>query len=87
MGTVADDEYGLNTSVGAGKRIGHVAGILTGAEEATLQGPLRVQIWLVQDSEGRVAREVDWVVAVLKDLPAPRVEVTVLDLRESDIHR
>jgi multimeric flavodoxin WrbA len=87
VGTVGRDEYGLNTSVGAGKRIGHVAGILKAAQTATLSGRLRVQIWLLQDCRGEALQELNQIVEFLTSMPQPQIEVTLLDLTESEIHR
>lgn len=87
VGTVAQDSYGLDTSVGVGKRIGHVANLLNKSKEGKLTGALRVQVWNLQDADGKAAKEIESVVAMLESTVEPKIEVTVLDLTESEIHR
>lgn len=87
VGTVGEDEYGLNTSIGVGKRIGHVSNILKNSTKGTLTGALRVQVWLVQDSNELALREVKLLTDRLNAMTQPRVEVTLLDLTRSEVHR
>lgn len=87
VGTVGMDEYGLDTSVGVGKRIGHVASVLKMANEARLEDVLRVQIWLLQDAEGRALREVTRISQDLRKLSGSKIEVSILDATELSIHR
>ena len=68
-------------------RLGHVATLLKNSDDARLEGPLRAQMWLLQDSEGKAMREVERIVDVFEAMSEPVVEVTLLDLTESEIHR
>ena len=54
VGTAGVDDYGLNTSVGAGKRLGHVAEILRSCQEATLETTRRREDAVAE----RVARQI-----------------------------
>ena len=87
VGTAGVDTYGLNTSVGAGKRLGHVAEILRSSEQVTLNGPLRIHVWLLQDSMEVAKREVQQFVDALDSSSERPVEFTVLDFTDSDVHR
>ena len=87
VGTAGDDTYGLGTSVGAGKRLGHVAEILKNCEDVTLDGPLRIHVWILQDSMGSAKREVQQFIDSLSSSSDVPAEFTVLDVTESDVHR
>ena len=87
VGTVSADDYGLGTSVGVGRRIGHVAETLKNAEHGRLRAPLRVHIWLLQDCDEIALREIRTIIDYLSSFTNPSVEATLLNFTDSDIHR
>jgi multimeric flavodoxin WrbA len=55
IGTAVDDEYGLNTAMGTGRRVGRVAYELTMAKKTRLTDKLRVLFWILQDDDEQFA--------------------------------
>lgn len=58
IGTMPKDTYGLNTSIGTGRRVGSVALQLMEANETALKGGPRLDFWLLQDRNGEAADRV-----------------------------
>ena len=58
VGTAWKDEYGLNTSMGAGRRIARVAWQMRKGAGTTVDGKLRVGFWILQDRDGYCADQV-----------------------------
>lgn len=56
IGTIPKDEYGLNTSLGTGRRIGRVAAELSMGTDSRLADPLRLGLWVLQDREGELEK-------------------------------
>ena len=54
VGKMHRDEYGIETCIGTGERVGRVAKIAEKSKkfDAVLSSPLRVQLWLLQDEDG-----------------------------------
>lgn len=50
VGTLADDNEGIDTSIGTGRRIAHISRIMEKTRNLSLKGKVRVSIWLLQDS-------------------------------------
>jgi len=59
IGTAADDEYGINTAIGTGRRLGRVVRALYNTDPAWLIGKLRVMFWVLQDYQGRAVKEIN----------------------------
>jgi multimeric flavodoxin WrbA len=55
VGTMPADAYGLDTSMGAGRRVARVAALLKMADGRTLADPCKVAFWILQDKEDRAA--------------------------------
>jgi multimeric flavodoxin WrbA len=83
VGTAAADEYGLQTAMGTGRRVAHVAAMLADGRTAPHRGRVRVLFWILQDHEDRARRVVDDLVAAQRE----RVDATILDLTDSEIAR
>ncbi len=56
IGTIPKDEYGINTCLGTGRRIGRVAAELALGKESRLADPLRLGMWVLQDRNDEVAK-------------------------------
>ena len=54
VGKMHSDDYGIETCIGTGERIGHVAKIAekSKSSDAVLNSPLCIQLWLLQDEDG-----------------------------------
>ena len=59
IGTAADDEYGLNTAIGTGRRVGRVTQENFLTDPVRFKGPLRVMFWILQDDEAKGRKLVD----------------------------
>lgn len=51
IGTIPKDQYGLNTSIGTGRRIAQVAATLMASKDFKLRNVPRVGVWQLQDRE------------------------------------
>lgn len=51
VGTMPQDQYGLETSMGTGRRLAHVAGLRVRGRDQALGAPLKVQFWILQDKD------------------------------------
>lgn len=81
VGTMSRDHYGLQTSMGTGRRIGSLIRDLR--IKGTLTNPVKMLFLVLQDSNVRV---VSW----LKDFLAPyqaNIQVTLVDLTQHTIQR
>lgn len=54
IGTMPDDAYGLNTSIGTGRRVARVTGQLGAGSSARLADRATVDVWILQDRDARV---------------------------------
>ena len=59
IGTIPADTYGLNTSVGTGRRIARVTTIRAVGRDEALSDPLRLGVWLLQDRDATAETLVD----------------------------
>lgn len=83
VGTAAGDEYGLNTAIGTGRRLGRVASELPRHREMDLKGKLRVSFWILQDANGYVLGKVNELV----EATGNRIEAQISNLVTCDIGR
>ena len=58
VGTGAEDEYGLRTAMGTGRRLGRIVKQLDASAMKTLDGKLRVMFWVLQDSDDVALKKV-----------------------------
>ncbi len=56
IGTMPKDTYGINTSLGVGRRIAHVTLSLDAGHHCTLKAPLRLGLWILQDRDGEAGK-------------------------------
>jgi multimeric flavodoxin WrbA len=87
VGTVGTDQYGLDTSVGAGRRIGQVAVLLKEAESVRLEAPLRIHIWVVQNTGKEALAQIEHIAEDLRGMPEPGVNVKIMNVAGADIYR
>jgi multimeric flavodoxin WrbA len=88
VGTLAADSYGIQTSIGTGRRVARVAAMLdAGAQMATSNRSTRIAIWLLQDDvRGTGLGHFERVAAdILANLPG--VEVEISDFTSEMIYR
>lgn len=76
VGTIPKDEYGINTSIGTGRRIGRVARVLATGAEAALADPLRIGLWVLQDRDDETVGRI----GPFLDELGPEVEVRTVDI-------
>ncbi len=81
IGTAPKDKYGIDTSIGTGRRIGNVAAELMAARDAKLDDRPRMDFWLLQDKDG-VGR--DFAKQAMKSLD-DRAETRMLELTGGSI--
>jgi multimeric flavodoxin WrbA len=63
IGTMPNDSYGIDTSMGAGRRVARVAAMMKMAESQAFDGKCNVAFWILQDREGEAQRYVERLVA------------------------
>jgi multimeric flavodoxin WrbA len=56
VGTMPNDNYGLDTSMGVGRRIARISALLRMGEGYHLADPPRVAFWILQDKDGQAAQ-------------------------------
>lgn len=83
VGTMTEDSYGLATSMGAGRRIAHMARLRELGHSTDLVGPLRLQFWILQDADGRAENYVRELVAASRG----DVDASILNLTENRVTR
>ncbi len=83
VGTMAKDDYGLWTSMGTGRRVAHVAGLLKLGKVTALQGKIRVMFWVLQDKDDRALNYVKQLVAQFDEY----IDATIIDVTEKYISR
>ncbi|NQV82512.1 MAG: flavodoxin family protein [Rhodospirillales bacterium] len=54
IGTMPKDTYGIETSLGVGRRIAHVALLLEAGKDFVLNDTLRLGLWILQDRDGEI---------------------------------
>lgn len=82
-GTLTNDEYGLWTAQGTGRRVAHIAGLLQLGRKSSLRGKLRVLLLVMQDYNGIAA---DFA-ASLAGVHADACDFTLLNLTEKHLSR
>lgn len=83
IGTAVDDEYGINTSLGTGRRIGRVARLMDTTGSESLKGNLNVLFWILQDYNERAE-------SLVKEQlvePLDNVNADILQITNGEIHR
>jgi len=85
VGTAWSDNYGLDTSIGTGKRIAQIAMTRQRASSHSLKDKVRVGVWVVQDSRDKrgLTRIREW----LAQHGSPQVEYKLIDMTDEEIYR
>ncbi|MEL0083713.1 MAG: NAD(P)H-dependent oxidoreductase [Gammaproteobacteria bacterium] len=85
VGTAWNDDYGLETSIGTGKRVAQVGLSRSNSRSLTLRGKTRIGIWLVQDSYDHkgLTNISNWI----DNFGHPDVDYQILDLTGQEIYR
>jgi len=81
VGTMHKDKYGIDTSMGVGRRMGKVLSSLNNAQR--LADAPRVLFLVLQDADGIALRETKALVARL----GPRIKASVINIAEHNIKR
>lgn len=87
VGTLFEDDYGIQTSIGTGRRIARVAGILERGDAGKLEGPTRIAVWLLQDSASHQGRDIIQRLCRETESQVPEVRFDIHDFTESEIWR
>ena len=80
VGTMADDAYGLNTSIGTGNRFGQVVNLLHTSSGYQLNRKLKIAIWLLQDRDQQVHKELE---SFIRDFPSDQYDFQISDFTDS----
>lgn len=83
VGTAWQDDYGLWTSMGAGRRIARVAQLLRLSQRGRLNSKLRVGFWLTQDRDGFALKQIERIAGRFRD----RMEPVIFDVSDEDFTR
>jgi multimeric flavodoxin WrbA len=83
VGTMPADQYGLWTSMGTGRRIARVAGLMRSGAQAAFDSRLRLQFWILQDKDQVAASQVRRLAAACAD----RVDASIVDLTAGHVTR
>ena len=80
VGTFHADGYGLDTCIGTGRRVGGVTHALASAGGLRLSTPLRVDVWLLQDSTSPRFR--DYLESITAQLPEDVQQAVEFNLKD-----
>ncbi len=83
VGTAATDDYGIWTSMGAGRRLADVARLVKMGQRTEVQGPIKAMFWVLQDKGNRALD----LVSHLIDRHAGEVDATVVDVANAYVSR
>lgn len=90
VGTFQKDDYGINTCIGTGRRAAKVADLLSlGRDpEVQLADPLKVQLWVLQDTQDKLGLGYfeKWAKAVSEKSDEP-VEFEIIEFSDEEIVR
>lgn len=82
VGKMPEDEYGLGTAMGTGRRIARVVRLLEYAKGLKYNAKPKVQFWILQDKNDTAKKYVESLVSSLKDL-----DCRIVDLSDEYIMR
>ncbi|MCG8613304.1 MAG: NAD(P)H-dependent oxidoreductase [Pseudomonadales bacterium] len=83
VGTMPQDEYGLKTAMGTGRRISRVTRMFTEAIHHNLVGKHRIAFWLLQDQQGIARKTIEDLIASYPDT----MEADIIDFTDKEIVR
>lgn len=85
VGNAWSDEYGLETSIGTGHRVGKVVKNLFNSKEYELKGPVKIGILLVQDSSE--SKGLEYIKKYTSSVADIGVEFKIIDITKHKILR
>lgn len=83
IGTMSEDDYGLATSMGTGRRVARVSTMMNNAVEAKLKDKLKLVFWLLQDKNDIGKNSL---LEILKPF-GEEIDVKIIDFVDSNIMR
>ena len=83
IGTMQEDDYGLNTAMGTGRRIASVTRMLQIGKNRTLKTKPRIMFWILQDKDQVAQNTVKSLVMKHQD----KVDATVFNIVEQQVFR
>jgi multimeric flavodoxin WrbA len=88
VGKMHEDEYGINTCIGTGQRVARVAKLIAKEnEDYHLKDPLKIQLWLLQDTADGDGRKMfdKW----CRDVSGDRTDIDfqIFDLTREEVTR
>ena len=83
IGQMPKDDYGLNTSMGTGRRIAHVTGMNKLGLSTELEGNARVMFWVLQDRDDLAMNYVRGLVSRFEN----RIDATIIRITDHTIRR
>ena len=83
VGTMAMDDYGIDTCMGTGRRVASIATIAKIGSQSSVKGKVRVMFWILQDKNGYAMGKVNELI----DQFDPQIDVTLLNISEEYIKR
>jgi multimeric flavodoxin WrbA len=83
VGTAADDDYGIKTSIGVGRRVSRVSELINLSKGRSLSGKLKVMFWILQDSENFALNKVNELIAIAGNA----IEVKIIKTDSSEVGR
>jgi len=86
IGTAGEDNYGLDTSIGTGRRIAKVVSLAGNSKSLKLADRPRISIWAIQDDDDRAGRAYieKWCEEVSKNID---VKFNYMDISAETVHR
>ena len=87
VGSLANDDYGVTTSIGTGRRVAAVSALLERGKKYSLKDKTRVAIWLLQDTEDHYGLRTFERFRDEVQARVPDVEMTVMDFTWEQIYR
>jgi multimeric flavodoxin WrbA len=83
VGTMTQDNYGLWTAMGTGRRVAHVTSLIKLGQETVLSGKVRIMFWILQD---QAQQALSYVQQLTKEF-ASEIETTIIDITNKEISR
>jgi multimeric flavodoxin WrbA len=83
IGTAADDDYGIKTSMGVGRRISRVVELISLSKKQKLKGKLKVMFWILQDSEDFAINKVHELIKIAGN----EIDAEIIETNNSEVGR
>ena len=83
IGTMPEDNYGIDTCMGTGRRIARVVGMLQAGKERTLNRKPKVAFWVLQDNNAQALEYTKNLAAKFSD----KIETKIMNIAGNEIFR